>query len=76
MEKDSENRFPHWAERNVGTYKNSEFRLSDINSFLNKVIENGGKIISEPAPKPWGDMAAEFADPDGNIFLISQKIKK
>jgi predicted enzyme related to lactoylglutathione lyase len=73
LEEDSENRFPRWAERNIGTYKNSEFSVPDINSFLDSVVQNGGKIMSNPVARPWGDMAAEFADPDGNIFLISQK---
>lgn len=73
LEEDSENRFPHWAERNIGTYKNSEFQVADIVSFLQKVIDNGGKIVSKPTPRPWGDIGAEFSDPDNNIFLISQK---
>ncbi len=73
LEEDSENRFPKWAERNIGTYKNSEFQVSDINSFLQKVVENGGAIVSKPVLRPWGNMVAEFSDPDGNIFLISQR---
>lgn len=73
LEEDSENRFPNWAERNIGTYKNSEFRVSNIELFLANVIENGGAIVSKPTPRPWGDIGAEFSDLDGNIFLISQK---
>jgi predicted enzyme related to lactoylglutathione lyase len=73
LEEDSENRFPHWAERNIGTYKNSEFKVSDINAFLDTVTRNGGRIVSDPISRPWGDTTAEFADLDGNIFLVSQK---
>jgi predicted enzyme related to lactoylglutathione lyase len=73
LEEDSENRFPHWAARNIGTYKNCEFHIADIKSFLQIVVENGGEIISPPKPRPWGDVNAEFSDCDGNIFLISQK---
>lgn len=73
LEEDSENRFPKWAERNIGTYKNSEFRVSDIESFLETVVKNGGAIVSKPTARPWGDIGAEFSDLDGNIFLISQK---
>lgn len=73
LEEDSKDRFPRWAERNIGTYKNSEFHVSDVKSFLEKVVSNGGEIVSAPTPRPWGDIGAEFADPDGNIFLICQK---
>ncbi|PIR69176.1 MAG: hypothetical protein COU47_04515 [Candidatus Niyogibacteria bacterium CG10_big_fil_rev_8_21_14_0_10_46_36] len=73
LEEDSENRFPHWAERNIGTYKNSEFQVPDMKLFLETVLKNGGKIISEPVSRPWGDIGAEFTDLDGNIFLVSQK---
>lgn len=73
LEEDSENRFPHWAERNIGTYKNSEFMVNDIVAFLQKVVDGGGKIISKPTPRPWGGMGAEFTDLDNNIFLVSQK---
>ena len=73
LEEDSQDRFPRWKERNVGTYKNSQFIVSDIHGFLELVEKNGGSIVSKPIARPWGDFGAEFADPDGNIFLISQK---
>src|SRR3989338_6738876 len=72
LEEDSESRFSHWKKHNVGTYKNSEFIVADMNAFLQKVISFGGKIISHPIERPWGSINAEIADPDGNIFLISQ----
>lgn len=73
LEEDSENRFPDWAKHNIGTYKNSEFQVEDIHKFLESVVDNGGKVVSKPVARPWGDTGAEFADLDGNIFLISQK---
>ncbi len=73
LEGDSEHRFPNWAEHNVGTYKNSEFMVADIRSFLETVEKNGGKTITRPTPRPWGGFGAEFADPDGNIFPVSQR---
>ncbi|KND49496.1 MAG: hypothetical protein AB203_00245 [Parcubacteria bacterium C7867-008] len=72
LEEDSENRFPNWAKNNIGTYKNSEFIVSDIHSFVQEVVKNGGKVISGPLTRPWGSITAEIADIDGNIFLISQ----
>lgn len=73
LEEDSENRFPDWGKHNIGTYNNAEFVVRDINSFLEKVVKNGGKVINNPAERPWGGFAGEIADPDGNILLISQE---
>ena len=68
LEEDSENRFPQWAARNIGTYKNCGFHVADLISFLKSVVEHGGKIA-----RPWGDSNAEFSDCDGNVFLVSQR---
>lgn len=73
LEGDSEHRFPNWVKNNIGTYKNSEFFVPDINLFFETVEQNGGKVITKPVPRPWGGFAGEIADPDGNILLISQK---
>ena len=73
LEQDSENRFPNWSENNVGTYKNSEFQVGDIFSFFENVEANGGKVISSPVERPWGGYGGEISDPEGNMFLISQK---
>lgn len=72
LEENSEHRFSHWVEHNIGTYKNSEFQVSDIHAFVEKVVQHGGKIITQPTARPWGGFGAEIADLDGNIFLISQ----
>ncbi|MDO8564102.1 MAG: VOC family protein [Nanoarchaeota archaeon] len=72
IEEDCKDRFPNWKKHNVGTYKNSEFIVQDINLFIKKVKDNGGKVISPPTERPWNAITAEIADPDGNIFLITQ----
>jgi predicted enzyme related to lactoylglutathione lyase len=74
LEEDSENRFPEWAKRNIGTYKNCEFHVADLASFLKNVAQHGGTIVSPATPRPWGDVNAEFSDSDGNIFLVSQRV--
>jgi len=73
IEEDSKQRFPNWAKHNIGTYKNSEFIVEDIHTFLENVEKHGGRTVSEPVTRPWGGAGAEFSDPDGNIFLIAQK---
>lgn len=72
IEEDSENRFPNWAKNNIGTYKCVEFTVSDMEVFLKETKAHGGKVVSEPIKRPWGSVTAEIADPEGNIFLISQ----
>ncbi|OGH68655.1 MAG: hypothetical protein A2754_02295 [Candidatus Magasanikbacteria bacterium RIFCSPHIGHO2_01_FULL_47_8] len=72
LEADSEHRFPNWIEHNIGTYKNSEFQVVDIHSFLESVERHGGKVVTKAVSRPWGGFAAEIADPEGNMFLISQ----
>lgn len=71
LEMENEHRFPNWKAHNVGTYKNSEFQVADMAAFLEVVTTHGGHIISPSTPRPWGGLAAEISDLDGNIFLIS-----
>ena len=73
LEGDSPHRFPDWAKHNVGTYKNSEFVVKDIHAFMETVEQNGERVVTNPTPRPWGGYGAEIADPDGNIFLISER---
>lgn len=60
LEEDCADRFPNWAKHNIGTFKNSQFVVSDIVAFLSQVVQLGGTVVSEPTQRPWGDMGAEF----------------
>lgn len=73
LEADCKERFPNWAQNNIGTYKNSEFQVVDIFGFLDNVKLNGGKVVTEPVKLSWGGYGAEIQDLDGNMFLIAQK---
>jgi len=42
--------------------------VDDINAYLLKIAENGGKKIVGPVPLPNGKQFAWFTDPDGNII--------
>lgn len=53
IEEDSPHRLPYWAEGNIGTYKNSEFLVDDIDAFIEKVIAHGGSILTPPRTMPW-----------------------
>lgn len=68
----NEHRFPNWEKNNIGTYKNIEFEVKNIEEFFAKVTQNGGDIVSEEKSRPWGK-AGEIKDIDGNTFLILEK---
>ncbi len=73
LEADSPERFPNWVKHNVGTYKNSEFFVPDIQTFIELVLKHGGRVVVPPVARSWGGFGAEITDPDGNIMPISQK---
>ncbi|GAB4148782.1 MAG: hypothetical protein OHK0017_11870 [Patescibacteria group bacterium] len=73
IEEDSPNRFPDWPRHNIGTYKNSQFIVENMDNFLSNVVKFGGRIINGPVERPWGGLNAEISNPDDNIFLISQE---
>lgn len=33
----------------------------------------GARKLADPAKKPWGDVAAYYADPDGNVIVIAHE---
>jgi len=75
IEENIETRDEKWAERNIGTYKNTVLSVTDINDFIEKVKSAGGLIIKDVEKKPWGYLETQIADIDGNIFVVEQEIK-
>jgi catechol 2,3-dioxygenase-like lactoylglutathione lyase family enzyme len=41
-----------------------------LNDGLQAVVEAGGRIVAEPANRPWGVRTAYFADPENNIWEL------
>jgi predicted enzyme related to lactoylglutathione lyase len=74
IEENSSERAAGWVERYLGTTKPISFQVDDVNAFLKLVVDNGGKIVAEPRDMPWGWRDAEFADLDGNIFIVEQEL--
>lgn len=75
IEENTSTRDAGWAERNVGTYKNTVLSVKDIFSFLQKVESSGGSIIKKPEEMPWGYLEAQITDLDKNLFVVEQEIK-
>ena len=48
----------------------------EVDSTYTAILEKGAKAITSPADMPWGQRAAFFADPDGNIHEIFTDLEK
>ena len=49
-------------------------KSENITNLYHNAIKAGAKIISEPAPRDWGDKVAYVADPDGHIIAFAEKL--
>ena len=49
-------------------------RVDDVPAALARLIASGGRLLSSPAERPWGDEAAYVADPDGNVVAVSRPL--
>jgi predicted enzyme related to lactoylglutathione lyase len=41
---------------------------------IRRIEEAGGRPLGDLAPRSWGESAAWFADPDGNVFAVAQSV--
>ena len=49
-------------------------RVDDVEAVVQRIEAAGGRPLSELAPRPWGETAAWFADPDGNVIAVAQSV--
>lgn len=45
--------------------------VEDLATSLERVIDAGARLLSEPAMRSWGDTCAYVADPDGNVVVLA-----
>ncbi len=50
------------------------FHVEDLDESVERLRAAGARELSEPAPRPWGDEAAYFADPDGNVLVAAKPL--
>lgn len=50
------------------------FHVEDIDSAIERMSAAGARVLSERAPRAWGDEAAYFADPDGNVLVLARAL--
>jgi catechol 2,3-dioxygenase-like lactoylglutathione lyase family enzyme len=48
------------------------FRYDDAQPVMDALTAAGASLLSALAPRAWGDHAAYFADPDGNVIAVAR----
>jgi predicted enzyme related to lactoylglutathione lyase len=51
------------------------FHTEDVASTIARVEAAGGRLLSALAARDWGDEAAYYADPDGNVIVVARPIQ-
>jgi len=46
-------------------------RVDDVESSVARIEAAGGRPLSPLTPRQWGETAAWFADPDGNVIAVA-----
>ncbi len=54
----------------LGGFTHIVFSTDDIQATYEALSARGVRFIEQPARQIWGAVQAQFADPDGNIFLL------
>ena len=49
------------------------FYSDDLEGDIEKILQAGARQLSELKLRDWGDEAAYFADPDGNVIVLARK---
>lgn len=46
--------------------------VDDVDAALAALLGAGARLLSPPALRPWGDLAAYTADPDGHVLAVAR----
>lgn len=59
-----------------GTISGTElyFHVDDLKGTIARLKAAGARELSGAAPRPWGDEAAYYADPDGNVLAVARPL--
>jgi predicted enzyme related to lactoylglutathione lyase len=50
------------------------FHTDDLPAAIGALRDAGARELSALAPRPWGDEAAYFADPAGNVLVVARPL--
>lgn len=48
--------------------------VDDVDSAVRRVVAAGARLLSGAENRPWGDVAAYLADPDGNVVVVAKQL--
>jgi predicted enzyme related to lactoylglutathione lyase len=51
------------------------FHVDDLEAMAQRLSEAGARLLSPMAARDWGDEAAYFADPDGNVIVVARPLR-
>jgi catechol 2,3-dioxygenase-like lactoylglutathione lyase family enzyme len=54
----------------IGGFSGIGFDADDIQATYDELVAKGVNFTEPLAKQPWGAMMAQFADPDGNVFML------
>jgi catechol 2,3-dioxygenase-like lactoylglutathione lyase family enzyme len=52
------------------------FRCEDLEGAIARLERLGARCLSPRAPRDWGDEAAYYADPDGNVVVVARELPR
>ena len=61
---------PQHADR-IGTYTGMSFKCDNLEKTYAEMVERGVEFLGPPRRESWG-ASAQFKDPDGNLFVMSE----
>lgn len=67
-------RLPQAVEGDDITSAELYFRCADLDEAIARMEAAGGRALSPRAARLWGDEAAYFADPDGNVLVLARPL--
>ncbi len=50
-------------------------RVGDLDAAIDRLEAAGAHRLSAKAARDWGDEAAYYADPDGNVLVVARKLE-
>lgn len=65
---------PHPADGNGIPRCELYLNVSNVEVAYKNAVNIGAQIISEPAPRDWGDKVAYLADADGHVIAFAEKL--
>ncbi len=63
---------PPGLEDRIGTFTPVVFTCEDVQATYDELRGRGVQFTQEPEEQSWG-VAAQFKDPDGNVFVLSSR---